>query len=176
MMGVEPSGEGESTLRVRHAAIGDGPSVQGLLREVANLHLAALAPLSRLSATALERDEALFAGRSFAQTIEDPEALMLVADAGGDVVGALLARFGRLPAPPNPEAGRYLHVLSLGVRTEWRRVGAGRALMSAAHALAREAGAAEVELHVWEFNRAALAFYEGLGYETLERTMRRPLD
>jgi ribosomal protein S18 acetylase RimI-like enzyme len=124
----------------------------------------------------LEREEALFAGRTFAQTLEDSEAVVLVAEADGDVVGALLGRIGRLPAAPVPEAGRYLHVLSLAVRAEWRRVGAGRALMSAAHAWARAAGATEVELHVWEFNRAALALYETLGYETIERTMRRPLD
>jgi ribosomal protein S18 acetylase RimI-like enzyme len=34
----------------------------------------------------------------------------------------------------------------------------------------------DVELHVWEFNQAALAFYETLGYATLERRMGRSLE
>ena len=169
-------GEGEATVLVRRAAAGDGDAVRGLLREVADFHLAVIARLFRLSAAAVERDEALFAGRSFAQILEGPDAVLLVAEADGGVVGVLLAMFERPPASPPQEARRHLHVLSLSVRAEWRRVGAGRALMQAAHARARAAGATDVELHVWEFNRAALAFYDALGYETIERRMRLSLD
>ena len=171
-------GEGadDATVRVRRAAAGDGDAVRGLLREVAEYHLAAIARLFCLSAAAVEGDEALFAGRSFARILEEPGALLLIAEADGGVVGALLAMFERPPAAPPQEARRHLHVLSLSVRAEWRRAGAGRALMRAAHARARAAGATDVELHVWEFNRAALAFYEALGYETIERRMRLSLD
>jgi ribosomal protein S18 acetylase RimI-like enzyme len=108
--------------------------------------------------------------------MEEPDAVLLVAEADGGVVGALLALFERPPASPPEEARRHLHVLSLAVRADWRRAGAGRALMRAAHARARAAGATDIGLHVWEFNRAARAFYEALGYETVERRMRLPLD
>jgi ribosomal protein S18 acetylase RimI-like enzyme len=170
-------GASEAAVRVRRAAAGDGDSVRGLLREVADFHLAAIARLFGLGVAASSSDDAaLFAGRTFAQILEAPDAVLLVAEADGDVIGALLALFERPPASPPDEARRHLHVLSLAVRADWRRLGAGRALMRAAHARACEAGATDVALHVWEFNDAARAFYESLGYATIERRMRLSLD
>lgn len=170
------AGAAETTVRVRRAVSDDGQAVRELLTEVAALHVAALPHLFRPGGGALERDESLFAGSSFAQLRDDPDALLLVAGADGAVIGVLLARLERSPATPLMEARRSLHILSLAVRSGWRRVGAGRALMGAAHAWARHAGASDVELHVWEFNRGALAFYQALGYATLERTMGRSLE
>jgi ribosomal protein S18 acetylase RimI-like enzyme len=169
-------GAGAAIVRVRRAAAGDGDAVRALLREVADYHLVEIARLFGLSPAPVEGDAALFAGRSFAQILAEPAALLLVAEAEGGVVGALLAMFERPPTSPPQAARRHLHVLSLAVRAEWRRVGAGRALMRTAQAQARAAGATDVGLHVWEFNHAARAFYEALGYETVERQMRRPHD
>ena len=46
-----------------------------------------------------------------------------------------------------------------------RRGGIGRRLMDAAHAFARERGAAAIELDTAHTNTAAQALYESLGYE-----------
>jgi len=46
-----------------------------------------------------------------------------------------------------------------------RRGGVGRQLMEAAHAFAREQGAAAIELDTAHTNSAAQALYESLGYE-----------
>jgi ribosomal protein S18 acetylase RimI-like enzyme len=174
--GSRPGGEDGAAVRVRRAAFDDGPATRELLAEVAALHVAALPHLFRAGDQAWERDEVLFAGRSLAQLLDDPNAGLLVAEADGVVIGVLLATIEQSRATSTLAARRYLHVQSLAVRAEWRRIGAGRALLDAAHAWAKSAGVTDVELHVWEFNQAALAFYETLGYATLERRMGRSLE
>jgi hypothetical protein len=44
-----------------------------------------------------------------------------------------------------------------------------------AQAWAIAKGATSVELNVFEFNQKAIAFYEGLGYQTLSRKMSNDL-
>lgn len=53
----------------------------------------------------------------------------------------------------------------LFVAPQQRRGGIGRLLMDAAHAFARERGAAAIELDTAHTNTAAQALYESLGYE-----------
>jgi ribosomal protein S18 acetylase RimI-like enzyme len=61
------------------------------------------------------------------------------------------------------------------VREAFRRRGIGEALMEHAHAWAVDQGIHEVELGVAEFNAAAIALYEKLGYTTVSRRMARAL-
>ena len=58
-----------------------------------------------------------------------------------------------------------------------RRRGIGRALLAAAEEWARGAGVSKLELHVFPHNEAAIALYEGFGYERegyRRRHYRRP--
>jgi ribosomal protein S18 acetylase RimI-like enzyme len=70
----------------------------------------------------------------------------------------------------------YAVVDNLVVDPEFRRRGIGWSLMEHAHQWAREKGATEVELNVYEFNQSAMALYRQLGYETISRRMRLPLE
>jgi len=98
--------------------------------------------------------------------IEGDDAVVLVAEAGGQLVGQLdlhLARYG---------------VADLGmlVAAGWRGRGVGAALLEAAIDRARQAGAHKIALQVWPHNTAALALYERFGFRReghLRRHYRR---
>jgi ribosomal protein S18 acetylase RimI-like enzyme len=88
------------------------------------------------------------------EELEGEHTVMLVAEAGGELVGQLdlrLARYG---------------VADLGmlVAEGWRRRGVGSALLAEAIARARAAGAHKLALQVWPHNTAALALYERFGF------------
>ena len=82
--------------------------------------------------------------------------------------GMLLGYLLHHPAYATDLAERYLVVCDLFVREAGRRRGIGRALMSAARAHCLAIGAAGLFWSVLETNKAALAFYRGLGAATAE--------
>ena len=104
--------------------------------------------------------------RRVAEGVESPDTIVLVAEAGGELVGQLdlrLARYG---------------VADLGmlVATGWRGRGVGSALLAEAVERARAAGAHKLALQVWPHNAAAIALYERFGFERegyLRRHYRR---
>jgi RimJ/RimL family protein N-acetyltransferase len=88
-----------------------------------------------------------------------PHAAVFVAEAPEGIVGRLSIARDTHPASE--------HVADLGlmVARGFRRRGIGRALMAAAETWALEVGVRKIELHVFPHNTAAIALYEGLGYE-----------
>jgi ribosomal protein S18 acetylase RimI-like enzyme len=70
---------------------------------------------------------------------------------------------------------RFLEVDELAVLPEYRRQGIGRRLMETAEQIAAARGISTVELHVWEANDQARAFYDHLGYRTIRRRLARDL-
>ncbi len=100
-----------------------------------------------------------------------PDGALIVADDAGMIVGRL-----SLVRDPHPSSA---HVADLGlmVAASHRRRGIGRALLAAAEGWARGAAVAKLELHVFPHNEAAIALYEGFGYERegyRRRHYRRP--
>ena len=84
---------------------------------------------------------------------------VLVADAGGTVVGRL-----SISRDPHPAS---LHVADFGlmVAADYRNQGIGTALLTAAEGWARRGGVSKLELHVFPHNVRAISLYEKLGYE-----------
>ena len=94
---------------------------------------------------------------------DDGPAAMWVAAAGGVVVGQI----GLHPAP-----APGVMAIGMALRPDARGRGIGRALLDAAVAHAREAGAHKVELEVWPDNARAIALYTAAGFE-VEGVRRR---
>ena len=87
-----------------------------------------------------------------------PDAAVFVADDGGTVVG-------RLSVARDPHgASRHVADLGLMVALSHRRRGIGRALLDRAVDWARESGVRKLELHVFPWNRPAIALYESFGF------------
>lgn len=89
-----------------------------------------------------------------------PHAAVFVAEHDdGTLVGRL--SIGRDPHPASTHVADVGLMVALGAR----RQGVGTALLQAAIGWAREAGVRKLELHVFPWNEAALALYEGFGFE-----------
>lgn len=123
------------------------------------IHVSRAGPYDASSMAAIHRvcfakpwDEA-----AMAQFLASPDVLCLVGsvadDSGGIVGGMLIAR----------KAADEAELLTLAVAPACRRSGLGRALLKAAIAALREAGAKQLFLEVDEGNEAALSLYRALG-------------
>ncbi len=100
---------------------------------------------------------------------------LLIAEAGGDLVGALAASYGRAMHVP----GRYLVIQDLWVHPDWRSRTIGADLLAAVDEVAREQGLARIEVGLPQESfagiRATEAFYLGNGFASLGIRMRRLL-
>jgi GNAT superfamily N-acetyltransferase len=100
---------------------------------------------------------------------------MLVAEAGGELVGVLGASWCRAIHVP----GRYAVVQDLWVDPDWRSRGVGAELVEALAALAGEHGVSRLEVGLPREDFAAIgqteAFYRANGFEHLGPRMRRLL-
>ncbi|MFD4990808.1 GNAT family N-acetyltransferase [Cellulosimicrobium cellulans] len=104
---------------------------------------------------------------SFASLLVDDDALVLVAEAGDDVVGYLVAHRHATLFANAPVAW----VEEVTVDADARRRGVGRLLVDAAERWAEDAGAAYVALAT----RRAAGFYARLGYEESATFFRKRL-
>jgi RimJ/RimL family protein N-acetyltransferase len=104
--------------------------------------------------------------RRMAEDVEGADAIILVAEAGGEPVGQLDLLLG------------HDGVADLGmlVAAGWRGRGIGTAMLREAVDRARKAGAHKLALQVWPHNTAAIALYERFGFQRegyLHRQYRR---
>jgi ribosomal protein S18 acetylase RimI-like enzyme len=70
---------------------------------------------------------------------------------------------------------KYGHLQSLIVTQKSRSQSIGKRLVGEAEKWAKQKGAKEIQLDIWEFKEGPLEFYERCGYRTLRRTLTREL-
>lgn len=92
--------------------------------------------------------------------IQDPD-LFLVAEAGGDLIAAVLGGFD----------GRRGIVYHLAVAEPWRRRGIGRRMMDELEQRLRARGCLKSYLLATPENHEAVAFYRGLGWEVMDMVL-----
>ncbi|WP_399678775.1 GNAT family N-acetyltransferase [Xenophilus sp.] len=136
---------------LRPATPQDVPAIVGMIRELAEFerleHLMEATP-ERLAAQ-------LFGERPAA------EAMVAVADDVADGAAAGYALF--FPTFSTFLARPGLWLEDLYVRPAWRSRGLGRALLARVAALAAERDCGRLEWSVLDWNRRAIALYEGMG-------------
>jgi RimJ/RimL family protein N-acetyltransferase len=140
---------------VRLAAIEDIDSIMDLYEAVASegRYIAAELPVDR---------EAL--RPRWAESIEDPDGALFVAETNGEIIGSASIQ------------GRALAHLGMQVAEAHRGRGVGSSLVEACIEWAKEAGAHKITLEVWPHNEVAIALYEKFGFEKegyLRRHWRR---
>jgi len=137
---------------VRRAAPGDASALVELARAVGAEPEGWLITNGEWRSTSEER-------RYLRAVRRHPHAAVFVAETADEIVGRI-----SLARDPHP-ASEHVADLGLMVAVTHRRQGIGRALMEAAEEWAGEVGVRKLELHVFPYNHAAIALYEGLGYE-----------
>jgi [ribosomal protein S18]-alanine N-acetyltransferase len=97
--------------------------------------------------------------------LEHPAATSLIAVAGGQKKSVIAFVIGQLAAD---EA----EILSIGVSTDWQRVGLATGLLEGLTRAARRGGAKRIFLEVAEDNTAGIALYRKLGFAEAGRRKR----
>jgi diamine N-acetyltransferase len=150
---------------IREATTNDLDDLATLLVDFNAVHAIGLPHIYRPVVTDAETADYLRRVLASAQTHQ------FVADVAGQAVGLLILQRDQVPRTPVHVPRQWVIINVLVVREGYRRRGIGEALMRHAHAWAREQGIETVELMVAEFNTAAIAWYEKLGFTTFERRM-----
>lgn len=101
-----------------------------------------------------------YSRREMARYVRDRNSRTWIAEEGDTIMGFVIAEC---------EAGRESHIITIDVVSEWRRRGVATRLMDAAEEWARQQGAERVYLETAEDNLPAQQFYQGRGYERVNR-------
>ena len=112
---------------------------------------------------------------SLQKLMDAVDVAMWVAELNGQVVGLAEVYLRADAQEAEIVAYRYGYLQSLFVKRQFRGRGIGAQLLAAAEAWARQHGAAELRLEMWEFAQGPLGFYQQQGYGALRRTLVRAL-
>jgi len=122
----------------------------------------------------LRPDLAARARRLFAQQLESPSEVTLLAERGGRVIGIL--RCTESGGSPLLLPDQYAYISSVYVVPDARRGGVLAALMARATIWAREAGLEEFRLHSVADSPAANEAWDALGFQIVEHLRVRPVE
>jgi ribosomal protein S18 acetylase RimI-like enzyme len=116
------------------------------------------------------------AARRLAEGLFEREGMhVFLVTLDGDPVGFVAAILGERPERDATHGRKVVFVDTIAVKDSVQRRGCGKALIDAAVAMAREAGATSVELEVWDFNAQARAFFAAEGFGPMYARLRRPV-
>jgi GNAT superfamily N-acetyltransferase len=104
--------------------------------------------------------------------LENPERLVLVADADGAVVGHLL---GAVAGPSSMLLATKAELVSMYVMPDWRGQRIGSRLFELFSAWAREKGATQMRVTAYSANEGAVRFYQRQGFAPFETTLAADL-
>lgn len=156
------------TICIRRATEQDIDALMGLYDEFHRFHVVGVPDRLRISEPSTPTEQAALS-EALSAILHREDAAMVVAVVGDQVVGLAEVYVRENEPHPLVVPHRYGHLQSLITSASVRKQGLGRLLVEAAHHWAKERGATEMQLDIWEFEAGPLHFYEHLGYRTLKR-------
>ena len=148
----------------------DSAAICALLQQVDALHAAARSELFRTPQQPFRTPE------SIQRLLASANDTLFVATKHDRVVGVAWVITRSTPDLPIFAPRRFAVIETRVVDENSRRQGVGRPQMRHIEQWATGLGLQELQLSVHEFNASARAFYAELGYEVIERRLRRFLD
>ena len=109
------------------------------------------------------------------QKFDSENTDVIAALINGKICGFAMVEYIDRPASPYRLSQRSVVIDELGVDTAYRRRGVASALVAFCRQEARRKGFERIELNMWEFNEAALSFYEAVGFRTFRRYLELDL-
>ena len=162
-------------LQIRPATLDDLETLDSLYFEFWEYH-ARMLPQRLRSLVAPELNDWGEQNAAIRRVLSDRHSVILLALAGGEAIGMAEIHLRQDDATNTRiVAHRYLYVSCIIVREAWRSHSVGRRLMDEAETWGRGHDAGEVRLDVWEIPDGPLAFYAKRGYQTMKRTLAKPL-
>lgn len=152
----------QAAIEIRLAATEDAERIAGMFLESAEYH-AELDP-ERYSTPTVEEIAARYREGRQHPSSAGANALTLVAELGGEIVGFIDARLEQSSDPMHREM-TYCHIAEIAVASGHRKKGIGGHLIRAAEAWGRRLGADFASLEYHAANSRATHFYqESMGY------------
>ncbi len=151
-------------IRVRKAQPKDADTVLNMLGEILKLHHEGRPDLFNETGSKYSKEQLL-------EIFENPNRPVLVAtNEHDDVVGYCFCIVKTADTSALKDI-ITLHIDDLYVDPTLRGKNVGKFLLDHAIDLAKQVGAYNIDLNVWEFNENAREFYQHLGFSTMRRYM-----
>lgn len=112
-----------------------------------------------------------YTAEELSDILKDADRPILLACRGEQVLASAYLQLQRREQTHVVRARKSVYVDDFCVRADARGSHVGTFLMQQVIAFAKQRGADEVTLNVYEFNRSAICFYESLGMTTCSRHM-----
>ena len=106
-----------------------------------------------------------FAVSFFDEMLVSSDVMIFIAEEGARAVGYVFCRLIDQPGNVFISPNRFLLIDQISVSPDAQGKGVGTALMLRVDVLAGEWGVSKVQLHSWDFNTDAHAFFEKSGYQ-----------
>lgn len=153
-------------MRIRPATEGDLPAVMRLFHELASLQESwrVFTPRPNLSEEMRRRYQA---------DVADPDALLVVAELDGEIVGMAA---GHLHKPSSMSEELAVELGSVYVRREYRERGVAGALTGEVALFAQERGVQWITLKTFAQNEEALLAWQRLGFEPRMVQLTAPVE
>ena len=156
-------------ITIRKAEPKDTASVMRLLEHILTLHSSGRPDIFKAGSRKYSQEE-------FYQILQDETKPVLVAvNAAGEVLGYAFCILKDCTGHPMLQDRRTLYIDDFCVGEAYRGHMIGTRLLEAVKELARQRGAVEIELNVWNFNKSAIAFYEHCGFTVQKSILELPL-
>jgi GNAT superfamily N-acetyltransferase len=157
-------------IAVRLATIDDAGAIARQTADVQRLHQEAEPDIFKPPSAEL------FPARKLAGLIENPNAIVAVAEAGGKVVGHIYGAVVHRRENEFHQGGAHLYVHQIAVEEGARRQGGGTALLAFVEDQARALGLIAVQIDHWAFNTQAKVFFAACGFAPKRVSLRKRLD
>jgi ribosomal protein S18 acetylase RimI-like enzyme len=142
---------------VRRATESDYESFLTLNREVQALHTAAVPHVFKPTIE--------ITAEKYCKDLDNPLVGMYLAEEGSQTQGFISCVIYEYPESAIAFGRQMVYVNWIAVHQKSRGRGAGRMLLDAARAFAKENGIRSIELDSWAFNAGAIAMFQRYGFE-----------